>query len=153
VQTLFAYNYGARLMGRILRILKWALVLASGYFLTSLVSVYFWAGEMLLLFTAEPALLALAGQGARISYSGVLFVGIALISISFFQGMGKARTCLFLNLARSVIFLIPAVWFLPRIFGLPGVWYCFPVTDTAGGILALFFLLREYKRLDLRKFE
>ena len=153
VQTLFAYNYGARFMGRILRILKWALVLACGYFFVSLVSVYFWAGEMLRLFTADPALLALAEQGARISYTGVLFVGIALITVSFFQGMGRARICLFLNLARQTLLLFPALWFLPRIFGLPGVWYCFPVMDTASGAMALCFLLREYRRLGLKEFE
>ncbi|MDR2174478.1 MAG: MATE family efflux transporter [Synergistaceae bacterium] len=153
VQTLFAYNYGARLMGRILGILKWALILASGYFFSSAVSVYFWAGEMLRLFTTDPDLLALAEQGARISYSGVLLVGIALITVSFFQGMGRARVCLFLNLARQTLFLIPAVWFLPRIFGLTGIWHCFPVMDFASGALALCLLLREYKRLGLKEFE
>jgi Na+-driven multidrug efflux pump len=153
VQTLFAYNYGARLMSRLLGLLKCALILASGYFLVSLLSVYFLAGEMLRLFTTDPALLVLAEQGARISYVGVLFVGIALITISFFQGMGRARVCLFLNMARQTLFLIPAVWFLPRLFGLRGVWYCFPVMDAASGILSLCFLLREYKRLDLKRFE
>jgi putative MATE family efflux protein len=153
VQTLFAYNYGARLMERILGILKWALILASAYFFSSALSVYFWAGEMLRLFSADLELLALAEQGARISYAGVLLMGIALITISFFQGMGRARICLFLNLARQTLFLIPAVWFLPRIFGLRGVWYCFPVMDSAGGVLALCFLLREYKRLGLKEFE
>jgi Na+-driven multidrug efflux pump len=153
VQTLFAYNYGARLMGRILALLKCALVLAAGYFFVSAVSVYFWAGPMLRLFTTDPVLLAMAEQGARISYVGVLFVGIALITINFFQGMGRARICLFLNLARQTLFLIPAVLILPRFFGLWGVWCCFPVMDTASGALAVFFLLREYRRLGLREFE
>jgi putative MATE family efflux protein len=153
VQTLFAYNYGARLMGRILALLKCALILASVYFFISAACVYFWAGPMLRLFTTDPALLALAEQGARISYTGVLFVGIALITINFFQGMGRARICLFLNLARQTLCLIPAVLMLPRLFGLRGVWYCFPVMDTASGLLAIVFLLREYKRLGLREFE
>ncbi|MDR1622979.1 MAG: MATE family efflux transporter [Synergistaceae bacterium] len=152
-QTLFAYNYGARFMKRILEILKWALILASVYFICSALSVTFWAEKMLRLFTADAELLNMAAAGARISYAGVLFVGIALIGISFFQGLGKAKICLFLNLARQLLFLIPALWFLPKIWGLSGVWYCFPAMDIGGGTLALCFLLWAYKRLGLDLFE
>jgi putative MATE family efflux protein len=152
-QTLFAYNYGARFMKRILEILKWALLLASAYFICSALSVYFWAEKMLRLFTTNAELLRLAAAGARISYAGVMFVGIALIGISFFQGLGKAKTCLFLNLARQVLFLIPSIWYLPQIWGLSGVWYCFPAMDVGGGTLALCFLLWEYKRLALDTFD
>ncbi|MDR1978737.1 MAG: MATE family efflux transporter [Synergistaceae bacterium] len=149
VQTLFAYNYGARLMQRILQILKYALILASTYFLCSASSVYLWAEKMMRLFTDDAELLKIASAGARISYAGVLFVGVGLIGISFFQGLGKAKICLFLNLARQVLFLIPAIWYLPKIWGLLGVWYCFPAMDIGGGTLAVYFLLREYKRLAL----
>lgn len=153
VQTLFAYNYGARLMERVLEALKWALIIASFYFVLSATSVAFFAEEMLSLFTTNTELLEMASVGARISYTGVLFVGITLISISFFQGLGKAKISLLLNMARQFFFLIPSIWFLPRIFGLSGVWFCFPVMDAGGGALALYFLLREYKKLGLDRFE
>ena len=152
-QTLFAYNYGARFMKRILGILKWALILASAYFVCSALSVYLWAEKMMRLFTADVELLTMASAGARISYAGVLFVGIALIGISFFQGLGKAKICLFLNLTRQFLFLIPSIWYLPKIWGLSGVWYCFPAMDIGGGILAICFLLWGYKNLALNTFE
>jgi putative MATE family efflux protein len=151
--TLFAYNYGARSLGRILEILKWALGLGSVYFACSAGSVYLWAEKMLRLFTADAELLEMASEGARISYTGTLFVGITLISLSFFQGLGRAKICLFLNLTRQFIFLIPAIWFLPKIWGLSGVWYCFPAMDVGGGLVALCFLLRAYGRLGLRELE
>ncbi|MDR1379111.1 MAG: MATE family efflux transporter [Synergistaceae bacterium] len=151
--TLLAYNYGARFMGRILEILKWALGLGSAYFLCSAGSVYLWAEKMLRLFTTDAELLEMASEGARISYAGVLFVGITLISLSFFQGLGKAKICLFLNLTRQFIFLIPAIWFLPKIWGLSGIWYCFPTMDVGGGLVALCFLLRAYRRLGLSRLE
>jgi putative MATE family efflux protein len=151
--TLFAYNYGARLPGRILEILKWALSLGAAYFICSATSVYLWAEQMLRLFTTDAELLEMAAEGARISYTGLLFVEITLISISFFQGLGQAKICLFLNLTRQFLFLIPAIWFLPKIWGLPGVWYCFPAMDVGGGLVALCFLLRAYGRLGLRESE
>ncbi|MDR3265097.1 MAG: MATE family efflux transporter [Synergistaceae bacterium] len=153
VQTLFAYNRGARLFGRVLEALKWALAMASGYFLVSAVTVYFLAEQMLLLFTNDPELLRIAASGARISYAGVQFVGIALIVTSFFQGLGRAAICLTLSLARQLVLLIPSILILPKLFGLTGVWSCFPAVDTGGGLLALLFLFREYRRMGLKNFE
>jgi putative MATE family efflux protein len=153
MQTLFAYNRGARLYGRVLEALKWALATASSYFLLSAVAVYFLAEQMLFLFTADAELLAIASRGARVSYAGVQFVGIALIVTSFFQGLGRAGICLTLSLCRQLVFLMPSILILPRIFGLMGVWSCFPVVDTGGGLLALFFLMREYRRTGLSEFD
>ncbi|MDR2179732.1 MAG: MATE family efflux transporter [Synergistaceae bacterium] len=152
-QTLFAYNYGARFIKRILEILKWALTLAAVYFMCSALSVRLWAEQMMRLFTADVELLTIAADGARISYAGVLLVGITLVATSFFQGLGKAKICLFLNLARQLLFLIPCLWYLPKIWGLAGVWYCFPAMDAGGGTLAIYFLLREYRRLALNTLE
>ncbi|MDR3231776.1 MAG: MATE family efflux transporter [Synergistaceae bacterium] len=150
VQTIFAYNWGAHLFGRVLEALKWALAMASSYFLVSAVTVYFLAERMLLLFTNDAELLRIAAAGARISYAGVQFVGIALIVTSFFQGLGRAAICLTLSLARQLVLLIPAILILPKLFGLTGVWSCFPAVDAGGGLLALFFLLREYRRMGLK---
>lgn len=148
-QTLFAYNFGARLMKRLLEILKWALSLAAAYYVVSAACVYFLAEHMMRLFTSDRELLEIAAEGAIISYAGVVFAGIALMAISFFQGLGKAGTCLFLNLSRQILCLIPALLILPRLFGLPGVWGCFIVMDVGGGCLGLFLLIRECKRLSI----
>ncbi|MDR1731005.1 MAG: MATE family efflux transporter [Synergistaceae bacterium] len=153
MQTIFAYNQGARLFGRVLDALKWALATASGYFFLSAVTVYFFAEEMLRLFTTDEDLLRTAILGARISYAAVQFVGIALIVTSFFQGLGRAGTCLTLSLARQFVFLIPSILILPRFFGLTGVWFCFPAVDAASGLFALFLLLREYNRSKLAEYD
>ena len=153
VQTIFAYNYGARLMHRVLSALKWALALGEGYFILSAGAVYFWARAMVGMFSTDPELIRIAASGLRISYAGVCFVGMALIGNSFFQGLGRARVSLFLSLCRQFLFLIPPILILPGLFGLRGVWFCFPSVDIGGGLLAMFFLLREYRKLGLYEFE
>ncbi len=153
VQTLFGYNWGARLLRRVLEALKWALALAAGYFVGSVLIVYFFVDEMMLFFTRDPDLLALASEGMVIAYAGVVFSGIALIANSFFQGLGRARLSLLLSLSRQFLMLIPAILVLPRLWGVKGVWACFPALDVGGGILALFLLLRYYKSLGLDRCE
>lgn len=149
VQAIFGYNWGARLPGRVLEALKWALILATGYFVGSVLVVRLFVHEMLLFFTADPGLLALASEGMGIAYAGSVFSGIALIANSFFQGLGRARLSLLLTLSRQFLMLIPAIFILPRFWGVKGVWACFPALDMGGGVLAFFLLLRYYKKLGL----
>ena len=153
VQALFGYNWGARLPSRVLEALKWALVLATGYFVGSVLVVRLFVDEMMLFFTKDPELLALASEGMIIAYAGVVFAGIALIANSFFQGLGRARLSLLLSLTRQFLLLIPAILILPRLWGVKGVWACFPALDGGGGILALFLLVRYYKSLGFDRCE
>lgn len=153
VQTLFGYNWGARLPHRVLEALKWSLIVAAGYFVGSVLIVYFFVEEMMLFFTTDPDLLILASEGMVIAYAGVVFSGIALIANSFFQGLGRARLSLLLSLSRQFLMLIPAILILPRIWGIQGVWACFTALDMGGGLLALFLLLRYYKSLGLDRCE
>ncbi|MDO4786744.1 MAG: MATE family efflux transporter [Fretibacterium sp.] len=153
VQALFGYNWGARLPARVLEALKWSLLLSAGYFAGSAVLVYLFAEEMILLFTDDPQLLPLAMEGMYIAYSGVILAGIALIANSFFQGLGRAGHAFLLSLTRQFLLLIPAILILPRIWGVNGVWACFPALDIGGGALALFLLLHYYKKLGLDRCE
>ncbi len=153
VQALYSYNWGAGKPDRVLSALKWALALASGYFAFSILLVYFLVRPMLMLFTSDATLLVVATEGMLISYSTVIFAGIALMAGSFFQSLGLAKLSLFLTLCRQVIFLIPPVFILPPVWGVKGVWFCFPVVDTGGGMAAFFLLLLYYKKLGLSKYE
>lgn len=153
VQAIFGYNWGARLQTRVLETLKWALTLSAGYFAGSAVLVYFFAEGMILLFTDDPQLLILARDGMSIAYSGVILAGLELIANSFFQGVGRAGLAFLLSLSRQILMLIPAILILPRLWGVDGVWACFPALDVGGGTLAFFLLLRYYKKLGLDRCE
>ncbi|NLL37740.1 MAG: MATE family efflux transporter [Fretibacterium sp.] len=149
VQTLFGYNWGAGRPERVLDSLKWALALTSGYFALSSLGVRLFIDPMMRCFTSDPELLSLAAEGMLISYSAVVFSGIALVTSNFFQGLGKARLSLFLTLHRQFLLLIPPILILPPLLGVRGVWFCFPVVDLGGGVLALFMLVRYCKKLGL----
>lgn len=81
----------------------------------------------------------------------VLFpvVGFQVVVTMFFQSIGKVGHSIFLSLSRQLIFLIPAVFILPRFFGLNGVWMAIPLADLLAGIVAGVFLwvqLKDYQR-------
>ena len=76
----------------------------------------------------------------------LLFVAqLQRIASFFFQGIGKGRAALVLASARPVIFLIPALLILPRLFGLSGLWAAFPVADALSMLLTIVWTIREFR--------
>ena len=148
VQPLFGYNFGARLFNRVEAALKTALALACGYFLCSTFVVRFFAEPMVRLFTSNQELIDIAIIGMKISYAGVVFVGISIVTNSYLQGLGRARLAIFLTLSRHLLFLIPTILILPNYWGVMGVWGSFPVIDLCGGTLSVVLLLYLNRKGD-----
>ncbi|MCL1874748.1 MAG: MATE family efflux transporter [Synergistaceae bacterium] len=141
VQPLFGYNYGALLFRRVEAALKTAITLACGYFLFSAFVVCFFTEFMIRMFTNDQELINIAVVGMRISYAGVIFVGITIVTNSYIQGIGRARLSIFLTFCRHLLFLFPAILIFPKYWGLTGVWASFPVVDLCGGALSVILLL------------
>jgi hypothetical protein len=51
--------------------------------------------------------------------------------------------------SRQLLFLIPCLLIIPRIFGLNGLWAAYPVADTLAIILALIWTGIEFRELGL----
>ena len=81
--------------------------------------------------------------------------GTRVISGGYFQAHGRPILSLFLTLLRQLFFLIPSLILLPFLFekvhiagiyGLDGVWSAHAFSDLLAGMIAIFFLVREYLR-------
>ncbi len=64
----------------------------------------------------------------------------------FFQGIGKGLPSLVLASARQIIFLIPAVLILPRLFGLTGLWMAHPAADVLSAVVTITWTIVEFRR-------
>jgi len=146
VQPLFGYNYGAAFYHRVEATLKTALALACGYFLCSTFVVCFFTEYMVRMFTYDQELINISVVGMRISYAGVVFVGVTIIANSYLQGIGRDKLSIFLTLCRHLLFLIPSILILPMFWGLMGVWACFIVIDLCGGLVSVALLLYLHKK-------
>jgi len=68
-----------------------------------------------------------------------------MLGTSSFMSLGKAREAFITALARPVLFLIPSVLILPRLFGLDGVFLSFPASDAFTLLLTVFMLVPIFK--------
>lgn len=137
MQPILGFNYGAGHYDRVKRTLLMGIwvgvaITCIGWALTELAP-----GVVCSLFTVDASLIALAERAFKIYFIAYPVVGCQIVIQNFFQSIGRPAYSIFMSLTRQLIFLIPFLLFLPRMFGLDGVW----VSMTASDILALFLAL------------
>ena len=153
MQPIAGYNYGARQYDRVLRVLRLTLygatILSIGAFLL---------GELtprlaVSLFTSDEELIALAVTGMRLSFMMFPVVGFQMVATNFFQSLGMASKAIFLSLTRQLLFLLPCLLLLPRLFtaytpwdGSWGVWCSLPASDLLSAIVTTLLLVHQLRR-------
>ena len=75
-------------------------------------------------------------------------VGIQIITTAFLQSIGQTGKSIFLSLTRQLLFLVPLLFLLPRLFDNPvdGVWYAMPVADTLAFLIAIVLQVLQVKK-------
>lgn len=147
-QPIFGYNYGARKFDRVKESLK--LVLGTSVIISIIAFILFQ--------TIPDKLISIFGSGdekymefACLTFRTYLFLcifnGIQIPSGIFFQAIGKGTKSAILSLSRQILFLMPAMIILGKIFGLMGILYSGPFADGLAFILAAFFLFKEVRYL------
>ena len=144
MQPIVGYNYGAQQFGRVKQTLKYG-VIAGGLFTTA----GFLGGQFVpeiisRMFTDDQSLIGIAVEGMRLCTLVFPLVGIQIVIGNFFQSIGRAKLSIFLSLTRQLLFLIPCLLILPRVWGLNGIWLSLPMSDTLSflttmGVLYVFF--------------
>ena len=155
MQPIAGYNYGARQFDRVDRVLKLTIIGA-----TCVTTLGFLIGELaprlaVSVFTDDPELVRLSAEGMRIVFFCFPIIGFQMVTTNFFQSIGMAGKAIFLSLSRQLLFLMPGLIFLPRIFdeltpwdGSWGVWCSMPLSDFLASLVAgvmLFCQFRKFK--------
>lgn len=151
-QPILGYNYGAGKMDRVKQTLK--IVLGTGVVISTVAFILFQ--------TIPDKLIAIFGSGdalymefACISFRTYLMLcicnGIQIPAGIFFQAIGKSAKSAILSLSRQILFLIPAMVILGKLFGLRGFLYAGPFADGLAFIIAGLLLIIEIKNLGKSK--
>ena len=96
-------------------------------------------------FSKESELMAVAVPAMRICLAALALVGPQLLVVATFQGLSKGRDALLVAVIRQLVFLIPLILLLPRIWGITGIWLSIPISDVTAFIIARLWLFREYR--------
>lgn len=142
-----SYNYGAKNFERVRLLYRWLIGMCFGFrFLTTaaiMVFPCFFAG----FFTNETELVLLTGEVMPIFMAGMLVFGLQNGIQPTFLALGQAKVSLFIAVLRKIILLIPLAIILPHFFGVMGVYYAEPVSDTLSAVTASVLFLCNIRKI------
>ena len=106
---------------------------------------------MLRMFTKEEELIQIGIPAMRFMLVMFPLVGFTITNSNFFQSIDKPWIAIVTSISRQVLFLIPMIYLVPRIFinmggsGLIGVWASLTISDVLGALLAFLLMLSQRK--------
>jgi len=148
MQPIVGYNYGARAIGRVrqaFKICSWT-NFGIGAFVTVVAVVA--PGLIASLFTSSPEMIEASVHALRLCLYGFAFVGFQVTATQFFQSIGFGGKALLLSLSRQTLFLLPALFLFPLLWGSTGVWIALPFSDIASGVLGMSLMYYQFKLFD-----
>ena len=150
MQPIVGYNYGARAMRRVRQTFNICAVVNLSIGL--LVTVIALSAPRLLasMFTSSPEMIEASADALRCCIYGFAFVGFQVTATQFFQSIGFGGKAMLLSLSRQTLFLIPALFGFPLLWGSKGVWVALPFSDICAGVLGIILMAYQFRLFDRR---
>jgi len=145
-QPILGYNYGAGKYDRVKVTLK--TMLKISLIISTIAFILFQTipDKLIGLFGGGDELyIEFACLSFRIYLMLAIFNGVQIPSGIFFQAIGKSLKSAILSLSRQILFLIPAMIILGKIFKIKGVLYAGPLADALAFILSIILIIHELK--------
>lgn len=145
MQTLIAYNYGAKEFIRTKKILMQGLFAAVLFLTLGLLLIKLYPNEFVSIFTDDIRLKEICLKGINIYLSTMPLVGICILGPIYFQSIGKVKHSIFLTLLRQVILFIPIISVVSKVMKMRGIWLSQPIADILASLIICIFLFKEIK--------
>ena len=160
MQPIAGYNFGAKQYGRVKEVFWKTATLATIVTTTCFIIGQFFPRAAASIFTHEEELLQLSSQSMRLLTIMFPVVGFQMIGTNFFQSLGMVKKSIILSLSRQILFLLPALYFLPLWIehsgrenwdASMGVWLSFPISDFLAALLTAILLARLFRKFNRLK--
>ena len=148
-QPIIGYNYGAAKYQRVKETLKKVLTLSIIVGTIGFILFQAIPDKLIMIFGSGNKLyMDFAKYAFRVYLMLCIVNGIQISSGIFFQAIGKSAKSAILSLSRQILFLIPAMIILGKIYGVEGILYAGPFADLLAFIISTILLVFEVKHLN-----
>ena len=142
---IISYNYGARRPNRVKKTIKLAVCYAEGIMLAGFCIFQFAPRQVLSIFAASDAMLAIGIPAMRIICLHFLLAGVSIVLSSVFQALGNGVFSLIVSVCRQLFVLLPAAWLLAQSGSVNNVWWAFLIAEFVSILMSLAFYARINK--------
>ncbi len=149
-QPAIGTNYGAKDYGRVRSFTKTFMVAATALALVFYVPIMIAPKAMLSMFITDPAIVAEGAPMLRVLFTMYIAYGILILSITFFQAVGKGGAAALMALLRQVFLFLPLVVILPGFFGrgVEGVFYAQLITDLIVLAIGICLMASSFRKMN-----
>lgn len=140
MQPIISYNYATGRKQLVKDTLRIAIRTGSLIACIGFVIGEAFAPSLVKAFTWDLQLQEISSEGLRYTFLGMPLIGFQIIVTSYFQSIRQAPKAITMNISRQFVFLIPALGFFSRHWGLTGIWLAIPFADLMATLIALFFI-------------
>ena len=154
LQPILGFNYGAKHYSRVKEAFYLAIKGATIISILGFTLVHIASVPIIRIFTTDPELLSATKTGIKLFTLMLPFIGFQSVATIYFQAVGKHRMTTFLSLIRQIIFLVPLIIGLSRVWEAIGVWIAVPCSDFLSVIVTAILTKKEIKnlkKLELKK--
>ena len=142
----FVYGAKEKLLARKLFTRTVLLVLAAGC--ATVAFVGFGSGWYSRIFVSDAEVQQMIKSGILIFMWDFVLCGLNAIASFYFTSIGKAKESAVISTARGLVILLAAIFVLPAIFGMNGIWLTSPATEILTLAITLFYLKKDRKEID-----
>lgn len=147
LQPITGFNYGAKNYKRV-RGANIIGIAGATIFLTFIwILAMVFPRQLASVMAKSDELLDLGAQAIQIAYYFIPLYGIQIISATFFTAIGRAKTSFLISTSRQFVVLIPLMYFLPKFWGVYGIWWAISIADVIAFVITIFFVIQEYKHM------
>lgn len=143
---IISYNYGAQNHAELRNVFRRSLNLIAVMGMALTVLLQLTVAPLTKLFVGyDPELYALTCKAFRIYGLSYLIVGFNFYASSFFTALNNGKVSAFIATMNALVFETSAVFILPALFGVDGIWFAILCAE----MLALglsFLMLRKYRK-------
>lgn len=145
MQTIVAYNFGAKNTERVRKTIRLTLIMALGASLASTALFYIFAEGLLGIFVKDADMIALCAPTFRHMIIGLPLLSVYYVTVMYYQAKGAARASIMLTLLRQILILMPLALLMTLVFksNLNSIFYAYPITDVLAALIAGILLHRE----------
>lgn len=145
----FVYGAKEKLLARNLFTRTVLLVLAAGC--ATVAFVGFGSGWYSRIFVSDTAVQQMIKSGILIFMWDFVLCGLNAIASFYFTSIGKAKESAVISSARGLVILLAAIFVLPALFGMNGVWLTSPATEILTLAITLFYLKKDRTEIGSAK--
>lgn len=147
-QPLIGYNFGAKRYDRVVKTVKISLIAMLVVSISFLLLLEIFPYVFTRMFTSQSDLIEITNQNIRIYLLGIPLIACHSLATTFLQSTKQPRSATILYVLKYGGILIPAIYVIPKFWGVNGVYISNAVSDIGSGTVALVYLIRSLKKLE-----